>query len=113
MGITDNRELTIDAIVTGTAEDAAGKLGLRLEPGAKDLLLNASLRRLDAALRREALESRRKEIEANTLQLIRYITTEMAGFDVQSGVITLRNMNDALAAFCRLFPNFYPFCPYP
>ena len=107
------QEMTLDAVVTGAAEDTARALGLTIDPGAIDLLLNASRRRIDEAYETKIIESRRKEIEHNTDKLIRYMVQDLKEFDSESSVITFANFNKGLAAFCRFFPNFYPFCPYP
>src|SRR5262245_32629290 len=114
MSPTDYKELTLEAVVTGAAENVASSLGLTIDPGAKDLLLRASLRSLEAANDERALRTRRDEIERNTAQLIHFIADKQLDAEaLVARVITLATMNSALAAFCRQFPNFFPFCPYP
>ncbi len=100
----------VDSIVLGAAEDAAQSLGLRIAAPAKDFLLQKSLPALNKANEEGSLERRRQEIEKNTSALIRFIVTEQPKGEFAGPEITYQHLILGLSAFCRRYPDFYPFC---
>lgn len=100
----------IDSIVLGAAESMARTLGFTIAAPAKDHLLQKSFKNLNRTNEEGAIESRRAEIERNTGALITYITTERLTKGESGHEITYQEMFLGVSAFCRLFPDFFPFC---
>lgn len=98
----------VDSIVLGAAENHAHLQGFTISPSAKDLLLQRSLTALNRENEQGKLESRRAEVQRNTVALIEHIVTEEVGATARE--ITYQHMFQGLSAFCRKFPDFYPFC---
>lgn len=100
----------VNSIVLGAAEKEASRLGFKIAPPALDLLLTRSLKTLNDANERGALEAIRSEVEHNTAQLIQYIVREQVDVRQANREITYQQMILGLSAFCELFPDFAPFC---
>jgi hypothetical protein len=100
----------VDSIVLGAAENMAKDLGFTIAGPAKDLLLRDSFTKLNKANEDGAIETRRAEIERKTAALVAFIAFESLGKDEPGREITDQQMLLGLSAFCRLFPDFFPFC---
>jgi hypothetical protein len=100
----------VDSIVLGAAENTAQILGLTIAAPAKDFLLQKSLPALNKANEEGKLESRRQEIEKNTSALIHFIAIEQPTDEFAGPEITYQHLIAGLSAFCRRYPDFYPFC---
>ena len=99
----------VDSIVLGAAENAARSHGLTLSAPAKDFLLTKSVRSLDAIKGKDQIQEKRAEIERNTAQLIKYIVDNAEPGSLV-GEISYQDMVQGVSLFCRLFPDFIPFC---
>jgi hypothetical protein len=100
----------VDSIVLGAADNEVKRLGLTISPPAKDWLLQKSLRTLNDLNERAQLDSRRSEIERNTVSLIQLTFHEVLK-DQRGERITVQHLEIALSAFCKRFKDFIPFCP--
>lgn len=99
----------IDSIVLGAAENSARSLGFTIGAPAKDFLITKSAPALNRANVEGTIESRRGEIERNTSELIVFIAEQASG-EVGSREITYQHLTLGLSAFCRRYPDFFPFC---
>jgi hypothetical protein len=108
MSDTEYAVKPLDSIVLGAAEKAARNHGLTLSAPAKDFLLTKSVRSLNA-IKEDQIEEKRAEIERNTAQLIKYIVDNAEPGSLV-GEISYQDLVHGLSLFCRLFPDFIPFC---
>ena len=100
----------IDSIVLGAAENSARSLGFTIATPAKDFLITKSAPALNRANEEGTIESRRGEIERNTSELIVFIAREQASAEAGAREITYQHLTLGLSAFCRRYPDFFPFC---
>src|SRR5262249_46380473 len=103
---------TFESFVQDVATAEARKYDARLSDEAAVHLVSVASRALRTHQESDLLEKRRNEIQRNIEQLVAFIVNDFPGYD-RSGVISYKTLNDALANFCRRYPDAYPICPYP
>jgi hypothetical protein len=103
---------TVDSIILGAADDGARQKGLRLSAPAKDYLLRAARRQLDAAVAAKNLEARREEAARSTGLLIEKLASRISTSSSKAeSEVTTEMIGDALKGLCEYFPDLFPFCP--
>jgi hypothetical protein len=99
----------VGSVVLAAAQQKAQELGITIDQGAMNQILNKALPTLTKLNVNGEIPEKRGEIEQNTASLIQYLFDHvLAG---RGSEITLDHTNSLFKSFCERFPDFIPFCP--